>query len=143
MSEPDYTKMSLGDMVSACQDDAYKWAEAFAQHYKLEAVKEAADQDLIGVMVSWFASAIETSHDVREARRQQKSPWQPMEDAPKDRHILIKRNGRVAIGWWETDRYCQKPKPYWSGTDAYHAVRWAKETPPDGWMELPKIVSDH
>lgn len=138
MSEPDYTKMSPGEMVSACQDDASKWAAAFAQHYQLETIKEAADQDLMGVMIGWFASAIETSHSIREARRQQESPWQPMEDAPKDRRILIKRNGQAAIGWWEPDHYCQKPRPHWGGTDAWHAVRWAKGAPPDGWMELPK-----
>jgi len=69
--------------------------------------------------------------------------WQPMDTCPTDgTRVLISRNGRVAIGWFDPDKYIKQPKPFWSGTDAQiRGKSWAKQTNPDGWQELPDAIA--
>lgn len=60
MSEtPNYAAMLPGDMLAALGDDAMKWAEAFCQ----------INGGDVGLMVGWFANAIEHSTDVRAGRQ--------------------------------------------------------------------------
>ena len=54
--DPDYTKMVPGMMLVDLADDAHKWATAYCQF------NPGADH---GLMVTWFANAIETAHDHR------------------------------------------------------------------------------
>ena len=53
----DYTKMSDGDMVHACGQDAGKWAAAFIQ-------KNPGMDHMEDAMLGWFANAIMHSLDV-------------------------------------------------------------------------------
>lgn len=55
-----YSKMTGPEMLQACGDDAGKWAEAFC-----EIVISAGVPIDHGLMVGWFANAIEHSTDVR------------------------------------------------------------------------------
>lgn len=57
----DYTKMNAAKLLSVVRDDAGKWAEAFMQCNPEVKVSW-------GLMQSWFANAIEHSHDVRNGR---------------------------------------------------------------------------
>lgn len=61
---PDYTALEGGDILQALGDDASKWAEAYCQH----AIKFGFDRNDREIMVTWFANAIEHSHDVRMRR---------------------------------------------------------------------------
>jgi len=61
----DYTAMDGPQLLSALGDDAYKWAEAFCQHVKKFDGGKELDH---GWMITWFANAIEHSHDVRRWR---------------------------------------------------------------------------
>ena len=65
--------------------------------------------------------------------------WQSIGTAPKvcGAQILIARNGRVTIGWWDEDNYGKRPVPFWDGYDAGRDCWWAKRTPPTHWMPLP------
>lgn len=60
----DYTKMEGSELMEALGDNAAKWAEAFCQIAATHGV--IVDE---GWMASWFANAIEHSHDVRMGRR--------------------------------------------------------------------------
>lgn len=57
----DYTAMDGLMMLSACRDDAAKWAAAFCQHAKKFGHSDIDE----GWMIGWFANAIEQSHAVR------------------------------------------------------------------------------
>ncbi len=61
-----YREMQNGDMLQAVGDDASKWAAAFMEILgdRLAAIDE-------GLMIGWFANAIEHSCDVRERRNEQ------------------------------------------------------------------------
>jgi hypothetical protein len=54
-----YAAMEAGDFLQALGDDAQKWSDAFAEQYP------EIDR---GVMIGWFANAIEHSSDVRRGR---------------------------------------------------------------------------
>ena len=58
---PDYAAMTSGELRGACGQNAAKWAKAFAQCNRYEDVDE-------GVMLNWFASAIEHSIEVEYAK---------------------------------------------------------------------------
>ena len=60
----DYTAMDGGALLEALGDDAYLWSEAYCQH----ACKFGFNRDDRGIMITWFANAIEHSHDVRRWR---------------------------------------------------------------------------
>ena len=62
-----YIKLSPTELLQACGDDASKWAEAFMQIYVNGGNKTPNDIDF-GVMVGWFANAIEHSSDVRRQK---------------------------------------------------------------------------
>lgn len=64
--------------------------------------------------------------------------WQPIETAPKDGTVVfLWRNGRPAIGKWNTKKYAKNPKPYWDGSDArVWGVRWATSVAPTHWMPI-------
>jgi len=57
----DYSKMEAPELFEACGDDAKKWAQAFIQCTKNAVIDE-------GLMIGWFANAIEHSCDVREKK---------------------------------------------------------------------------
>ncbi len=54
-----YAEMSGPELLAACRDDASKWAAAFCEIVK---DRQAIDE---GLMIGWFANAIEHSYDVR------------------------------------------------------------------------------
>ena len=61
---PDYTAMNPPALLEAMGDNARKWAEAFQQI--------VVDKGLTideGLMITWFANAIEHSSDVRARHR--------------------------------------------------------------------------
>lgn len=58
---PDYTLLSESELLNELQDDAHKWAVAFMQITKDKVIDE-------GMMIGWFANAIETAHDSRIRR---------------------------------------------------------------------------
>lgn len=60
---PNYYSMSGPELLKACGDDASKWAAAFCQIKKAQGW--SADDIDEGLMISWFANAIEHSGDVR------------------------------------------------------------------------------
>lgn len=62
---PDYAGMSAPLLLGTLGDDAAKWAEAFQQIVVRRGVK--IDE---GLMIGWFANAIEHSSDVRHRRSQ-------------------------------------------------------------------------
>ncbi|MCK9549168.1 hypothetical protein [Aquamicrobium sp.] len=70
--------------------------------------------------------------------------WQDISTAPKDgTEILILRNGRVAIGRWNEDKYTKNPRPYWDGTDAaWQGKIWAREKEPTKWQPLPAAPTE-
>lgn len=63
MSEPDFYGMSERELLEHCGDKAERWAEAFCQ-IKERQGWSAADIDK-GLMLCWFANAIEHSNQVR------------------------------------------------------------------------------
>lgn len=68
----DYTAMSGPEMLNAVRDDAMRWAEAFCQmkkkwNWRLEDIDE-------GLMVGWFANAIEHSDMTRQKARNEIPP---------------------------------------------------------------------
>jgi len=64
------------------------------------------------------------------------SDWQPIETAPKDREILIVRNGKISIAKWDDDRHAKKPKPYWSDW-SHQGVSFMRKATPSHWQPLP------
>jgi hypothetical protein len=62
--EVDYTAMEGPQLLDVLRDDASLWAEAWCQH----ASKFDFDRDDRGIMITWFANAIEHSSDVRRWR---------------------------------------------------------------------------
>lgn len=83
------------------------------------------------------------------ARRRQEtlfdmSNWQPIDTAPRDgTRILIWRpsigriDGRAEEGWWETQKYHNRPRPYWEST-GWHGIGFKRNWPPTHWMPLPE-----
>ncbi|CAO3358701.1 Lar family restriction alleviation protein [Azospirillum palustre] len=61
----DYTSMTAPEMLSACRDDAAKWAAAFCQTAAKLGVAQNGGALDEGWMIGWFANAIEQSHAVR------------------------------------------------------------------------------
>lgn len=57
-----YAEMSGPELLAACLDDASKWAAAFC-----EIISDGRIIDE-GLMIGWFANAIENSYDVRTGR---------------------------------------------------------------------------
>ncbi len=64
-----YAAMSGPELLHACGDNGYEWAEAFCQIKKAQGWG-ANDIDE-GLMVTWFSNAIEHSTQVRQARAAQ------------------------------------------------------------------------
>lgn len=60
-----YTKMTSTQLISACGDDADKWATALNQHLR-KMGKPTVEQDFLR---GWFANAIEHSADVKRWRK--------------------------------------------------------------------------
>lgn len=76
--------------------------------------------------------------------RQGGKNWRPMDQAPKDKRIILHypdRESMVAIGTWNDDRYSKRPRPFWSNErDSQVAMqRWHQ---PDKWMPLPDPPED-
>jgi len=59
MKITDYSKFTAPELLEALGDNAQKWAQAFMQ---LSAGKEIDE----GLMIGWFANAIEHSSDIRK-----------------------------------------------------------------------------
>lgn len=65
-----------------------------------------------------------------EKRNGDVSPWQPIETAPEDEHVLIAlTKGHYAIGWWVNDG--GGVKWYYAGS-VHHSIE------PVAWMPPPK-----
>lgn len=57
-------KMSSGEMLAYMGTDARRWAQAFGERFTVSSrAADATAHDLIGVMVGWFANAIEAGRD--------------------------------------------------------------------------------
>jgi len=65
--------------------------------------------------------------------------WKPIETAPRDRNILLWRNGRIDIGFWCDDKYAKNPRPYWHSITVifYHRTSQRKFIPTH-WAEIPQ-----
>ena len=67
--------------------------------------------------------------------------WQPIETAPKDRHIQvfpgIWTGVTVSVAKWDANEHAKKPRPYWRRLDAHHVVT-SRGTSPTHWMPLPE-----
>ncbi len=61
----DYTAMDGPALLDACGADAMKWAVAFCQTKRKQQWSDADIDE--GLMVAWFANAIETACRVRMA----------------------------------------------------------------------------
>lgn len=69
----------------------------------------------------------------------------PIETAPKSTsghahlQILLWRPGAGwDIGYWDTDQYARKPRPYWaSSSKKYQGVAWMRNTAPTFWLPFP------
>jgi hypothetical protein len=75
--ETDFTEMTNGQLINACGDSASKWAEAFCQHMAQR--KFLPCEIDVGLMIGWFANAIETAFDVR-TRETDKQPTEATND---------------------------------------------------------------
>lgn len=62
--KPDYVAMNGPKFLAACRDDAMKWAEAFCQIKKARGW--TLDEIDEGLMVGWFANAIENACILRK-----------------------------------------------------------------------------
>ena len=62
--KPNYVEMDGPTMVQECGADGMMWAEAFCQIKKAQGW--STDDIDEGVMVAWFANAIETACQVRQ-----------------------------------------------------------------------------
>ena len=69
-----------------------------------------------------------------------KNGWQAIETAPKDgTKILLACQEQITIGWWDTNKYAKKPRPYWSSIHAYlYGRTWARANQPTAWQPLPQ-----
>jgi len=63
--------------------------------------------------------------------------WQRIETAPKTRQrIILWSGGHSDFGWWDDQKYHEKPKPFWK-TQSSHGVYWDRENQPTHWMPEP------
>ena len=62
----DYAAMTDPELLTALGDNGMAWAEAFCQIKKTRSW--TLDEIDEGLMVAWFANAIEAATDVRQAR---------------------------------------------------------------------------
>ena len=72
------------------------------------------------------------------------SNWKTIESAPKDgQRVLLYfpkfGNGpHQEVGYWETQAFNVKPKPYWTGDgERVYGVSWYRNQPPTHWQPLP------
>jgi hypothetical protein len=66
--------------------------------------------------------------------------WQPIETAPKDRHIIVwppTYTGGCSCAKWDDDRYAKRPRPYWRRIDASF-VSDSRGNPPTHWDDVPE-----
>lgn len=67
------------------------------------------------------------------------STWLPMETAPKDRAVVLRRaDGNTGTGFYDDQRFNRKPRPYWKDDRKYLGVDWMRKNEPTGWMEIPR-----
>lgn len=74
------------------------------------------------------------------------SNWQPIETGPKDgSRVLLyfppngNRSERIEAGYWEIQKWHNRPKPYWSGDcERSLGVTWYRLTQPTHWQPLPE-----
>ncbi len=88
--DTDYTKLTPGEMLAACADNASKWSRAFCQFYK-----EAEGRDIDeGWVIGWFANAMMATEDLRlraarallavtQQPRERDAEWQRIVDTEK------------------------------------------------------------
>jgi hypothetical protein len=117
MSEPDFYKMTGPEMVEYCGDNAARWAEAFCR------IKEkqgwgAMDIDE-GLMIGWFANAIEHSTQVRS-----RPVIVSLTEALTDGHCAQCGCKRPEFGWYgvEYDDQFEKVIRCWCEADCL--VEW-------------------
>lgn len=65
--------------------------------------------------------------------------WQPMDTAPLDRFVLLRRpDGNNGIGRYDAQPYNQRPRPFWDDHRKFLGAAWMRNNPPTGWMEIPQ-----
>lgn len=113
-----------------------------------EALQVSTDQTM-QVSCVWLAQlrteylAVHAQRDALYAAAQ----WQPMDTAPVDRRIMLKRprwhggpNATlvVGIGRYETQQYHKTPRPYWNDDQTCYSVADNRKSAPIGWKEIPQ-----
>lgn len=73
--------------------------------------------------------------------------WLPIEQAPKDRAILLwilcGNSSRPVIGWWWGDKHNRTPRPYWTNSDERSlGITWCRTNPPTHFQYLPAPPND-
>ena len=66
------------------------------------------------------------------------SDWQDIATAPKDgTRVLLSRPDGIVIGFWNSERFAQKPKPFWA-RDIFFSKTLERNNQPSHWMPLPE-----
>jgi len=82
--------------------------------------------------------------------------WLPIETAPttplagefsNPRVLLLREDGEIGIGYYDSDKYVKRPKPYWTDDRNFLGIRWMRDSKPIAWMPLPPapqpVAADH
>lgn len=113
-----------------------------------EALQVSTEQTM-QVSTAWLAqlrTEFLAVHAQRESLLQQVPQWQPMNTAPIDRRIMLKRprymGGMamtmcVGIGRWEPQAHHKNPRPYWNDDRSFLSVAENRKSTPVGWMLIP------
>jgi len=126
VSGKDFYDLSGPDLLAYCGADASKWAQAFCR------IKEAqgwsADDIDEGLMITWFANAIEHSSQVRD-HAPTSQQWQPIETAPHDTLVLI--------GYWYRDEWVSEVAKATSGWRRNGVSTMSAHGQATFWQPLP------
>lgn len=97
---------------------------------------DAEDRSIVGYAKA--AAQVDSSHSAG-GECGGVTQWQPIETAPKGCKILIFNPWLGPIrGWWDTDEYAKKPRPYWSNDSEHsYGILTTRANQPTHWMPLP------
>lgn len=67
--------------------------------------------------------------------------WQSIETAPTDgtKLLLLSPFAGICVGWFDSDTFAKKPKPFWSLISNWRSTTDARAKPPTHWMPLPEL----
>jgi hypothetical protein len=58
-----------------------------------------------------------------------------MENAPRDRAILVWRKSQLMVARWDDDHYANKPRPFWNCLSVW-GKRDERDEPPTHWRPM-------